>query len=896
MRITNKMMSNNSMMNINGNKEYLDKLNTKMATEKKITRPSDDPIVAIRALRLRSNLSEVSQYYGANVPDAQAWVDVTQRSIDSSMEMISSMRALCNQGANGTNTVSEREKIYQDLEALKSQIYANGNTTYAGRTVFTGFRTEKKLTFTEDTEEDYRGIADRFNASDVVKNTYIEGEMSVADISSLGKKVGTCTADLTTDPANPTITIDGGTPQTLTKKADGSYEPVTENGRTYTVAADGTISVTGADKTTYIVSTDGTVSEITNETGIKEDRVNRIRLSYDNINGTVMTGPTEGWNGAQIGGLTGWTDNYSYFFNEEGMLTDAGEGYHPELPIDGGLMIFSFNEPYDSTFNTRSTLPGAEDYTRKSIISSGNPAEVKKTGNEIEITYPYFGSDMTTKLGDLACTITEYEPGKYSADNNASVKDNGDGTLTVTIPGPNGTKDVYTEITVKADGTAVDSAYKYQKIGEANYWFENGVFELTGKVFANFAKDYTTLVYREELSQKASVPQSSVKTDPYDGLQSYVLDCGTQKYTIKKMQDEDRWFAYDSSDVPQKNIEVTQNTDRSFKIVVSGVEINRDSDEYECDVYNVSANAKAVTSSYHQTPLEVQITDSTAVVASDSGGSGLTAYQYLALDDNDKNSDAAAAKRIFLLADTGELVFGSDIADKLSSLKDIEGVDTISVKYDKSRFNSGDLRPEHYFECKELSDGDTIVDPTTYDIFNQDIYYTVGTNQNIQINTHADEVFDTQIVRELDDILDAINDYNAAEEKVNRLKAMQQDTTAYDETAQAKISVMLDAANKELDIAGNRLQKRYETGIGAFKAFYEQANEANTGCGTRDSRLTLISNRLMEQKNTVKTLASNNEDADITELAIDVKEAELVYNAALMSTGKINQRSLMDYI
>ena len=65
MRITNKMMSGNSLANINTNKEYLDKLNNQMATEKKITRPSDDPIVAIRALRLRSNLSEITQYYGA---------------------------------------------------------------------------------------------------------------------------------------------------------------------------------------------------------------------------------------------------------------------------------------------------------------------------------------------------------------------------------------------------------------------------------------------------------------------------------------------------------------------------------------------------------------------------------------------------------------------------------------------------------------------------------------------------------------------------------------------------------------------------------------------------------------------------------------------------------------
>ena len=63
-----------------------------------------------------------------------------------------------------------------------------------------------------------------------------------------------------------------------------------------------------------------------------------------------------------------------------------------------------------------------------------------------------------------------------------------------------------------------------------------------------------------------------------------------------------------------------------------------------------------------------------------------------------------------------------------------------------------------------------------------------------------------------------------------------------------------------------------------------------------DNRLELISNRLQEEKTTVKTLTSENEDVDITNVAVEAKEAELVYNAALMSTGKISQHSLMDYI
>ncbi len=57
MRMTNKIMQNNSLYNINNNKLLQDKLSTQMSTQKNITRPSDDPIIAIRALRLRTNVA-----------------------------------------------------------------------------------------------------------------------------------------------------------------------------------------------------------------------------------------------------------------------------------------------------------------------------------------------------------------------------------------------------------------------------------------------------------------------------------------------------------------------------------------------------------------------------------------------------------------------------------------------------------------------------------------------------------------------------------------------------------------------------------------------------------------------------------------------------------------------
>ncbi|MBR6238574.1 MAG: hypothetical protein IKQ83_05985, partial [Lachnospiraceae bacterium] len=65
---------------------------------------------------------------------------------------------------------------------------------------------------------------------------------------------------------------------------------------------------------------------------------------------------------------------------------------------------------------------------------------------------------------------------------------------------------------------------------------------------------------------------------------------------------------------------------------------------------------------------------------------------------------------------------------------------------------------------------------------------------------------------------------------------------------------------------------------------------------TREKKLDLIKNRLMSQKTNFETLESENENVEITDVALQLKGAELTYQAALMSTSKILQTSLMQYI
>lgn len=185
-RVTNSMVTRNAMSNINANKSSLSALNTQMTTHKKIARPSDDPIIAIRALRLRNNLNEINQYYERNIPDASSWLELTNDALNSIKGVMQTMYEKCEQGANGENTTEDRQIILKELQNLSTQIYAEANADYAGRTLLSGYYTNKNVVFPSDNEDAHYQISETLSASDISKLTYITNKFKF-------------------DPTNPTV-------------------------------------------------------------------------------------------------------------------------------------------------------------------------------------------------------------------------------------------------------------------------------------------------------------------------------------------------------------------------------------------------------------------------------------------------------------------------------------------------------------------------------------------------------------------------------------------------------------------------------------------------------------------------------------------------------------------
>ncbi len=271
-------------------------------------------------------------------------------------------------------------------------------------------------------------------------------------------------------------------------------------------------------------------------------------------------------------------------------------------------------------------------------------------------------------------------------------------------------------------------------------------------------------------------------------------------------------------------------------------------------------------------------------------------YNYIA--------DDAHKGEVVFVPETGELLLGDDRYQELMKIKDddttLADESEIRVTYEKQHWQKGDLRPEHYFYCKS-NPGDAekeIVYNQSYlsvDAERQDIEYDVGYNQTIRVNSTADQCFKHGIGREVDDLLTSIQDVLDLEAQQASLQKMME--SLEDGTTDKKIMQnQLDAVNKALTLAKKKEQKLFEEGITAFQGYLDDASLCITECGTRSSKLALIENRSQNQKTTFETLKSENEDIDITEVAIQLTSAELTYEAALMATGKVSQTTLLNYI
>lgn len=150
MRVTNNMMRKNLIYSMNDRLEHLTKLSHQIHSTKKISKPSDDPIVATRILKFRTTISEIVQYK-ANGDAAKNWVSVTEGAMEKTKDVYLRMYSKGIQAANDILNFDNRRSVSSEYKELREQIWTQANSSYAGRYIFSGFKTDRSVVFEENT-------------------------------------------------------------------------------------------------------------------------------------------------------------------------------------------------------------------------------------------------------------------------------------------------------------------------------------------------------------------------------------------------------------------------------------------------------------------------------------------------------------------------------------------------------------------------------------------------------------------------------------------------------------------------------------------------------------------------------------------------------------------------
>lgn len=142
MRVTQQMMNNTLLLNLQNNTARLHNLNSKISSTLRITKPSDDPVGASFAMRYRSEISANDQYQD-NIDRAIAWLEYTDIVVGQAVDIVKKAHELAVLGANETNNEQSRGAIAAEIDQLSAQLREIAQSQFNGMYIFNGQRIDQ---------------------------------------------------------------------------------------------------------------------------------------------------------------------------------------------------------------------------------------------------------------------------------------------------------------------------------------------------------------------------------------------------------------------------------------------------------------------------------------------------------------------------------------------------------------------------------------------------------------------------------------------------------------------------------------------------------------------------------------------------------------------------------
>lgn len=154
MRVTNQMMSNSFLKNLNRSKAHMNTINQQLTSGKEISRPSDNPYKVARSMQLSSDIKAATQY-NENIKDTSNWLDTTDTALQQVEGSFQRIRELMVSAGSASYGVDEKRAIKDEINEKINEIAQVLNTTFDGKYIFGGTKVNSKPVVSENNEIHY---------------------------------------------------------------------------------------------------------------------------------------------------------------------------------------------------------------------------------------------------------------------------------------------------------------------------------------------------------------------------------------------------------------------------------------------------------------------------------------------------------------------------------------------------------------------------------------------------------------------------------------------------------------------------------------------------------------------------------------------------------------------
>ncbi|MDD5457313.1 MAG: flagellar hook-associated protein FlgL [Candidatus Margulisbacteria bacterium] len=159
MRITNGLIADHILENLQNNMSKVADLQKELSSGKKFEKPSDDPVGISRAMRVNALISKDDQYM-KNLDNLSPVLQATDSTLQQVVTQMNSATTLMKQYDNFSVQEGNKDLLANNMDEILNSILDLANTSFDGKYIFGGYNTSTKPFIVENGKIRYQGTDD----------------------------------------------------------------------------------------------------------------------------------------------------------------------------------------------------------------------------------------------------------------------------------------------------------------------------------------------------------------------------------------------------------------------------------------------------------------------------------------------------------------------------------------------------------------------------------------------------------------------------------------------------------------------------------------------------------------------------------------------------------------